>query len=178
MAPPGWNKHPCASGRKTVECNWLDANAQACLNPFRAACMKVYNLSCEHDHRFEGWFASEEDFHAQSDAQHIECPVCDSHAVRKLPSAPHLSLSGAQAPQTDAGAEVRAQVMQMVRQIVANTEDVGDGFAEEARRMHYKESPERAIRGVATVQECEELVEEGIEVMPLPIPATPKRSLQ
>ena len=140
--------------------------------------MKVYNLSCEHEHRFEGWFSSEEDFIAQSDAHNIECPMCGSRAVRKLLSAPRLSLSGAQAAKADPGLQIQAQILEMVRQVVANTEDVGERFAEEARRIHYNETPERAIRGVATVQEFEELADEGIEVMPLPIPGALKTPLQ
>ncbi|MGH8807858.1 MAG: DUF1178 family protein [Noviherbaspirillum sp.] len=143
--------------------------------------MKVYNLSCEHDHRFEGWFASEEDFIRQLQAEQIACPICDNRAVVKLPSAPRLNLAAAQAPQkTQASEQVRAQaqVMELLRQVVANTEDVGERFADEARRMHYNEAPERAIRGVATPHECEALADEGIDVVALPLPAALKTPLQ
>lgn len=68
--------------------------------------------------------------------------------------------------------------MEFARKVIANTEDVGNQFAEEARRIHYKEVPEHAIRGVATVEECAELVEEGIDVMALPLPVLPKQVLQ
>jgi len=139
--------------------------------------MKVYNLICEHDHRFEGWFSSEDDFKKQSDGHLIACPVCENHAVRKLPSAPRLSLSGAQAPKSDAE-QIQKQFLEIVRKIVANTEDVGNRFAEEARRIHYNEAPERAIRGMASVQEFEALAEEGIDVLPLPIADTLKQPLQ
>lgn len=139
--------------------------------------MKVYNLICAQDHRFEGWFSSEEDFKTQSGAQKIECPICENHSIRKLPCAPHLSLSGAQAPKPDVES-VQKQILKLVRNIVANTEDVGERFAEEARRMHYNETPERSIRGVATVQEFSELAEEGIDVVPLPLPASSKQTLQ
>jgi hypothetical protein len=139
--------------------------------------MKVYNLICAHDHRFEGWFSSEDDFKTQSDAHMIECPVCENHAVRKLPSAPRLNLSGAQEQKSEAE-QVQKQFLEMVRKIVANTEDVGERFAEEARRIHYNEAPERAIRGVASVQEFTELAEEGIDVLPLPVSDALKRPLQ
>ena len=139
--------------------------------------MKVYNLICEHDHRFEGWFSSEDDFKAQSDAHMIACPVCENHLVRKLPSAPHLSLSGVQSAKPDPH-QIQKQVLELVRKIVANTEDVGDRFAEEARRIHYNEVPERSIRGVASVQEFEALAEEGIDVLPLPLPDPSKQPLQ
>lgn len=140
--------------------------------------MKVYNLSCEHDHRFEGWFSSEDDFNTQSSQSQICCPICESKAVSRLPSAPRLSLSGAQAPQPDIRTQVQAQIAEFMRQVVANTVDVGDRFAEEARRMHYRETPERAIRGVATPAECEALIDEGIDVVALPIPETLKQPLQ
>jgi hypothetical protein len=150
--------------------------------------MKVYNLSCSHDHPFEGWFASEEDFIRQSDQQMIECPVCNDRSVRRLPSAPRLNLSGAPEPQGQPTASVPAkpgtspqpgpQWLEIARAIVANTEDVGDNFAEEARRIHYKETPNRGIRGVASAAEREALSEEGIEVMQFPLPAALKQTLQ
>lgn len=140
--------------------------------------MKVYNLSCEHQHHFEGWFTSEEDFKEQSNVGRIECPVCESRAIKKLPAAPRLNLSGSQPSRQETVTQIQEQIMKMVRQVVANTEDVGERFAEEARRMHYNEVPERAIRGVASAQECEALIEEGIDVMPLPIPAALKHPLQ
>lgn len=140
--------------------------------------MKVYNLSCEHDHRFEGWFSSEDDFNTQSSRSQICCPMCDSKTISRLPSAPRLSLSGAQAPQGDARAHVQAQIAEIMRRVVANTVDVGDRFAEEARRIHYREAPERAIRGVATPSECEALIDEGIDVVALPIPEALKQPLQ
>lgn len=140
--------------------------------------MKVYNLSCERDHRFEGWFASEAEFSSQLAQQQIECPVCESRAIKKLPSAPRLNLAGAQAPQPDAQARLQTKLMEAVRKVIANTEDVGDRFAEEARRIHYNEAPQRGIRGVATVEQCAALVEEGIDVAPLPLPAALKHPVQ
>jgi hypothetical protein len=141
--------------------------------------MKVYNLSCGHHHRFEGWFSSEEDFNAQLETAAIGCPVCDNRAITRLPSAPHLSLSSSPQMETpDAGAAARAKMLELMRQIVTHTEDVGERFAEEARRMHYKERDECAIRGIATRQEVEELSDEGIEVVLLPLPAMAKKPLQ
>jgi hypothetical protein len=139
--------------------------------------MKVYNLSCEHDHRFEGWYSSEEDFGSQLQQQHIACPVCESRSITKLLSAPRLNLSGAQAPQPDARIQMQAKLIEMARQLIANTEDVGDRFAEEARKIHYDEAPQRSIRGVATPDECGALVDEGINVIQLPTPAAMKQSV-
>lgn len=153
---------------------------------FRISCfriharrMKVYNLSCEQAHRFEGWFVSEEDYSKQLNASQIECPICASSKINRLPSAPRLNLSSNQpVQQNDGGVEEQAQFVKLIKNILSNTEDVGPRFAEEARRMHYNEAPERAIRGVATIQERQELSEEGIEVVPLPVPEALKTPLQ
>lgn len=151
--------------------------------------MKVFNLACEHDHPFEGWFASADDYESQLARGLLECPMCASRVVRKLLSAPRLNLSQAQdkagqpaVPAHAAGKPdpmaVQAMIMKMARAIVENTEDVGDRFAEEARRIHYKESPERGIRGRASAEDARELAQEGIEIMALPMPALLKEPMQ
>ena len=146
--------------------------------------MKVLDLRCAHDHRFEGWFASEEDAQSQISRDLVQCPVCGDHAVSRLPSAPRLNLSGATAregsakPAQPAAAPVTLQALYMkaVKQVLAQTEDVGDRFAEEARRMHYDEAPERGIRGSASPDEVQALAEEGIETFPLVVPAALKQT--
>ncbi|HNE60209.1 MAG TPA: DUF1178 family protein [Ottowia sp.] len=158
--------------------------------------MKVLNLQCAHGHAFEGWFASEDDFQDQRTRQLVECPLCGDVEVTKLPSAPRLSLSGASAADTASSASatgptaaaasvanlppaaLQAAWMHLVRQVMARTEDVGERFAEEARRMHYGETEDRGIRGQATPAETEALLEEGIAVMPLPLPPGFKGTLQ
>ena len=156
--------------------------------------MKVFNLACEHDHPFEGWFGSADDYDSQLAKGLLECPVCASRSIRKMLSAPRLNLSHAlepkAAPPDGASASlpapaqapdpraVQALLMQMTRAIVANTEDVGDRFAEEARRIHYKEAPERGIRGKASAEDARELAEEGIEVLALALPDLLKEPVQ
>jgi hypothetical protein len=144
--------------------------------------MKVFNLRCAHDHRFEGWFASDEDWASQRERQLIECPLCGDSAVERLPSAPRLNLSpGARDDAREvvsAPADTQAQWLRALRDIVERTEDVGDRFADEARRIHYGEAQQRAIRGRATREESEALRDEGIQVMALPIPAALKEPLQ
>jgi hypothetical protein len=145
--------------------------------------MKVIDLRCQSGHRFEGWFASDEDFLGQNGRGLIECPLCADKVIVRLPSAPRLNLSGARepapvAPTPDPALALQAKWMEMVRHVVANTEDVGERFADEARRIHYGETPERGIRGQATAEQREALADEGIEVQPLPIPAAFKDSLQ
>jgi hypothetical protein len=145
--------------------------------------MKVLNLQCSRDHTFEGWFASEDDFQGQMARGQIECPLCEDRAIRKMLSAPRLNL-GASRPSpsrevmTGPDARLQAAWLKAVREVMANTEDVGERFPEEARRIHYGESEGRGIRGQASAQETEALLEEGISVMPLPIPKALKEPLQ
>lgn len=146
--------------------------------------MKVIDLRCSSGHRFEGWFGSDDDFLDQNGRGLIECPLCADKVVVRLPSAPRLNLSGAREPEQpppaakDPATELQARWVQMVRHVLDNTEDVGKQFADEARRIHYGEAPQRGIRGEASAEEREALREEGIEVMPLPIPAAFKDTLQ
>ncbi|SFP21024.1 DUF1178 family protein [Variovorax sp. 770b2] len=150
--------------------------------------MKVLDLRCTHAHGFEGWFASNEAFETQLASGLVECPVCGDTAIVKLLSAPRLNLGNAKAPVEAAPAapsqmpaqqlSPEARWMRAVREVIAKTEDVGDRFAEEARKMHYGEAEERGIRGQATPEQTEALLDEGIAVMPLPIPAALKETLQ
>ncbi len=157
--------------------------------------MKVLDLQCAHGHAFEGWFSSEDDYQDQLARQLLECPLCGDTGVAKLPSAPRLNLGGAAAPAAPAEARpagpagatpvaamppaaLQAAWMHMVRRVMASTEDVGERFAEEARKMHYGEADERGIRGQATREQTEELLDEGIAVMPLPLPPGFKNTLQ
>ncbi|MEJ6023856.1 DUF1178 family protein [Ramlibacter sp. PS4R-6] len=147
--------------------------------------MKVLDLECRQRHVFEGWFGSEDEFQGQLARGLVECPLCgDTHVAKRL-SAPRIN-RGAQPPQATAKNEVmatsdpsmQAKWLQMVRHVLANTEDVGERFAEEARKIHYGETEERNIRGQASAEETEQLLEEGIGVLPLPIPKALKGPLQ
>lgn len=157
--------------------------------------MKVLDLRCAHGHGFEGWFASNEAFDTQLAGGLVECPVCGDTAIVKLLSAPRINLGNAKAPKESAApgsssssspsssnvpAELspEARWMRAVREVLAKTEDVGERFADEARKMHYGEAQERGIRGQATPEQTEALLDEGIAVMALPIPAALKETLQ
>ena len=144
--------------------------------------MKVYNLSCSFKHSFEGWFASEADCLSQQANGLLSCPICDSKEVTRLPSAPHIGdrASDRQPPQAQAQLEpqVEAAFLKGIRDLMNRTEDVGAAFAEEARRIHYHEAPERNIRGQTTHDEAESLREEGIEILALPTLPILKNSLQ
>ena len=168
--------------------------------------MKVLNLQCQQAHGFEGWFASEDDFQSQRERGLVSCPLCGDAQIAKLPSAPRLNLgasraevapapsaattqaSGASpAPSTEvvtaeplpaALQQMQAAFMHAVRHVMAHTEDVGTQFADEARKMHYGETPERGIRGQVTREETEALLDEGIEILPLPLVESLKGPLQ
>lgn len=147
--------------------------------------MKVLDLKCAHEHRFEGWFASAEEFESQLARKLVACPVCSATDVSRMPSAPRLNLSSARgdapaqpphaAPEA---AALQARALQFMRELIEKTENVGERFAEEARRIHYNEAPARNIRGVTTPEDAHALLEEGIEVMQLPVPASLKEPLQ
>jgi hypothetical protein len=142
--------------------------------------MKVLNLRCSNGHGFEGWFASDDEFMEQNGGGALQCPLCADSVITRLPSAPRLNLSGAREKQPEGtaapaaadaqGSELQALWMKAVRHVLSHTEDVGERFAEEARRIHYGEVPERGIRGQVDAQQRDELIEEGIEVFALPLP--------
>lgn len=161
--------------------------------------MKVYNLACPLDHRFEGWFASEADCLAQQEKGILACPVCDSTDIARMPSAPHIAKSSSTeltVSKPDSGhlsgdvvaltgqdhsqleAQVQAAFLKGMRDLMGRSEDVGNSFAEEARKIHYKEAPERSIRGQTTLDEAEALRDEGIEVMAIPMIPAFKSTLQ
>jgi hypothetical protein len=140
----------------------------------------VFDLGCENNHRFEGWFSSSEDFEHQLGGKLVSCPMCGNANIVRLPNASRLNTSGAkeksprgaapgsQQHYANIGAEMLSR---LVEHIVENTDDVGAAFPEEARKIHYRESPERHIRGTASRDEVEALKDEGVEVVALPIPA-------
>ncbi len=151
--------------------------------------MKVLDLFCEGQHVFEGWFGSEEDFLNQLERGLVQCPMCGSSTIKKRLSAPRLNLGSGRDPQlqnsdgvepkTEATDESTASVwLNLTKRILANTDDVGEQFAEEARRIHYGEASERGIRGSASLDETRALIEEGISVLPLFVPESLKGPLQ
>lgn len=149
--------------------------------------MKVLDLQCGNGHVFEGWFAGEDDYLSQSRDGLIQCPACGNPSITKKLSVPRLSISRTdathdtvQAVAHDGGEpqQVLAAWLELTRQVLANTTDVGNRFADEARKMHYRDAEARSIRGTATVDETRSLLNEGIEVMPLILPESLKGTLQ
>lgn len=152
--------------------------------------MIIFELACAHGHRFEGWFASGEDFALQQERGLMTCPICDDARVERVPSARVAVAREAgreprgagrdnapaaqpteERPTDDATATAMGlpvEALAKLRELVRNTENVGHRFAEEARRIHYKEAAPRAIRGQASHEEAKALTEEGVEFTSLP----------
>jgi hypothetical protein len=139
--------------------------------------MIIFDLTCTHGHRFEGWFASADDFEAQAKAVMVRCPVCDDASVVRVPSAKvHVGRATADVPRVAEEAESEGgaaaglpdEIVRKLREIVRATENVGHRFPEEARKIHYEEVPPRPIRGQASKDDADALREEGIDFSPLP----------
>ncbi len=136
--------------------------------------MIKFSLSCDKGHAFEGWFSGSADFEHQTATGLLSCPVCNSLSVTKALMAPAVSTARKQEEKQAmvmdmARRDVVAKIREAVASIKANAEDVGDRFAEEARKIHYGESDARGIIGQASPVDVRDLLEEGIEVAPLPI---------
>lgn len=131
-----------------------------------------YALACEAGHAFESWFRDSDAFEKQAEAGLLSCPHCGSTRIAKQIMAPAVAMREEKpAPFAMMGEkerEMRALLRAFHDHLSANAEDVGSAFAEEARKIHYGESDERAIYGVASLPEVRELSEEGIPVMPVP----------
>jgi hypothetical protein len=138
--------------------------------------MIVFDLICKDQHRFEGWFASGDDFTSQKNRGLLACPLCGGAHVEKLPAAKIRTQSESAAPVpaptsvVQPGKTEQLDLSRIVDYILAHSEDVGKSFVEEARKIYYEETPQRNIRGVASRAEAEDLREEGIPVFSLPIP--------
>jgi hypothetical protein len=138
-----------------------------------------YDLICEHGHSFDSWFRDSAAFDKQAKKRLVVCPDCDSSNVSKQLMAPGIPVKGNAKPEApakmfagtpDPRQQMLAKMMRELRKHVeTNADYVGDRFAEEARRIHYNETEQRGIYGEATREDAKALVEEGIEVHPLPI---------
>ena len=130
--------------------------------------MIVYNLRCKSSHEFEGWFKDSAAFDAQAKTGKLVCPFCDTTKVEKAIMAPAVSGPKKQKTVAEQGRKMRQFMTGLRKYVQENADYVGPKFAEEARKIHYGEVEERHIYGEATVTEVKELVEEGVDVAPLP----------
>lgn len=162
--------------------------------------MIIFDLICaDGEHRFEGWFGSSQDYAEQQDRGLLDCPVCGSKNITKAAMAPNLGRKGNQEPSvakpTDNSSEsqaarpvsnkatVPAEYEEMIGKLVkaqekmlANSEWVGDKFADRARDIHYGDAEEKPIHGTASKEDVADLAEEGIAALPLPLPVLPPES--
>lgn len=143
--------------------------------------MIVFDLKCSANHRFEAWFRSSGAYEEQKAAGLVECPHCGTNDVSKALMAPNVASKGNQKPEVasvaarsgdpklqEVVAEAQKVLTKLKNHVEQNCDYVGDKFADEARKIHYGEAEERGIYGESTLKEAKELLEEGVEVMPLP----------
>ncbi len=151
--------------------------------------MIKYSLICNKEHAFEGWFSTSEDFDAQKKRNLVNCPICNSSDIAKTLMAPSISTRNVKTPDPGsqgnkaaketvltANSEIPANFNELVSQmrdlrthIQKNSDNVGNKFPDEARKIHYGEVEKRSIYGQASAEDVKELVEEGVEVLPLPV---------
>ncbi|MEL7197186.1 MAG: DUF1178 family protein [Pseudomonadota bacterium] len=166
--------------------------------------MIVYDLQCEHGHRFEGWFGSSSDFESQVESGLLTCPECGTDVVTKAPMAPAVPVKGNTldvVPASQATTQQQPQVapehvqavsnepmpaeMEKAIKALAKAQEkalkgstwVGDKFAEKSRAMHYGESEQTPIHGKASLEEAKSLIDEGVDLAPLPFPVAPPDEL-
>jgi hypothetical protein len=132
-----------------------------------------FTLACEHDHEFEGWFRSSDDFEKQKKRGLIDCPECGSHRIDKTLMAPAVSTSRKREKMALAMSAEQRRVMGEIKalseKLRENADYVGEKFAEEARKIHFGETEARGIYGEASPEEAKSLVEDGVPFMPLPV---------
>jgi hypothetical protein len=130
--------------------------------------MILYNLICDHAHEFEGWFRDSAAYDEQAAYDALSCPACGSAKIEKAIMAP--AVSGAKKSNLTAAEtkNLRQFATGLRKYVERNADYVGPDFPEEARKIHYGESEERHIYGEATLEEAKELIEEGVDVAPLP----------
>ncbi len=138
--------------------------------------VKVFNCVCEFGHTFEGWFDSVESLDEQIEKKWVACPYCETTNVKRVPSAAHVRGFRDQErydaqenlDEREAIVRMRAKAVSAARRLLKDSEDVGERFAEEARAVHQGKAPLRTIHGKCTLNDAQDLLEEGIGVLPIP----------
>ena len=132
-----------------------------------------FSLHCDHGHEFEGWIRDNADFDRQSERKLVSCPVCNSPEIQKSLMAPAVSTSRSKEQVAIAMGEAQKQMLEQMRELSRkvreNADYVGDQFAEEARKIHFGETEARGIYGEASKEDVHSLIEDGVDVMPLPV---------
>ena len=132
-----------------------------------------YSLICENEHEFDGWFRNGDDFDTQKKRGFVACPVCNSGSVGKALMAPAVSTGRKRETMAlalgDEQKKALAQLRDFAKKARENAENVGDRFADEARKIHFGETEARGIYGEASPDEARALIEDGVDFMPLPV---------
>lgn len=136
-----------------------------------------YALQCEHDHAFEGWFGSSDDFDVQAADGRVECPFCASRRVGKQVMAPAVRTSRSR-PEAAPRDMVMEAASAIRKKIETDFDYVGDAFAREARAIHEGDSEKRSIYGEATPAEVRSLEADGVPCAPLPAALSPRRKTE
>lgn len=134
--------------------------------------MISFSLRCDSGHEFEAWFRNNADFDGQQERGLVACPHCGSKEVTKALMAPAVSTGRRKEKMALAMGEEQKKVLKHLKQLSEKlregSEDVGQKFAEEARKIHFGETEQRGIYGEATFEEVNALVDEGVDLLPLP----------
>ena len=134
--------------------------------------MITYSLVCENQHKFDAWFRNGQAYEDQHKRGIVTCPICSSSAVEKAMMAPAVSRANSEKVAVSTGHPEHAQLLETMRalrsKMISEADNVGDKFAEEARKIHFKEVEARGIYGEATREEVTALLEDGVDFMPLP----------
>lgn len=138
--------------------------------------MIKYALHCADGHEFEGWFPSSSGYERQAEAGQVTCPACGGDKVTKAMMAPNIATSekrsGGGTAMSGGSTPMPREIVEMLRavrrHVTENADYVGPRFAEEARKMHFGETEPRGIYGEATLTEAQTLLNEGVELCPLP----------
>ncbi|HMM64538.1 MAG TPA: DUF1178 family protein [Mesorhizobium sp.] len=132
-----------------------------------------FSLTCKHEHEFEAWFRSNDDFDTQRKRGFVECPACGSRKVEKALMAPAVSTGRKREKMALAMGEEQRRMMTELKALSQkmreNADYVGDKFAEEARKIHFGETDARGIYGEATLDEARGLAEDGVSFLPMPV---------
>ena len=134
--------------------------------------MISYSLVCDNSHKFDAWFRNAEAYEEQHDRGIVTCPMCNSVKVEKALMAPAVSRMNSDKVSLSTGHPMQSEIREMLRtmrkKVTSEADYVGDKFAEEARKIHFKESEARGIYGEATRDEVAELIDDGVDFLPLP----------
>jgi hypothetical protein len=132
----------------------------------------TYALICGNEHKFDAWFRNAQSYDDQHARGIVTCPICASSAVEKAMMAPAVSRANSDKVALSFGHPEHAQLIETMRalrtKMISEADNVGDKFAEEARKIHFKEVEARGIYGEATREEVSSLLEDGVDFMPLP----------